>query len=449
MQNKLLDILNSMIDLLRLETIKKKQLVPCCQELEEFLLENFKNVPEPEERIFSRYSEDERLRQLENQIQKVQNKPECGMIEAVSLFQDKLREFLKKYKFGFLRSCCLSNGKTLEVEIGCSITKGSGFHEHDVSDRIEFDLQMNFLKGLGINVTYEDIENQGKVYLVADGKTMEVIYDLLQIELKAWYIRLDVLENHDGIREINKIRFYVSPENLLEKDWTTPEIVLPSDKDCFNPDEVNYIYHNIKQMNHSYDMISEVENMIPTCYSLMKSYFSDICEIVGFDGLIMQERQARRNKIREQSKEIKEKERELGKAVCGNGLNEVFQNLQTRLEKEIFEKTNFQCLKMKVTPHNVEMEFSFATGYFFRSKEMKQMTDDELRSVLDCSEGSISDEDIHVLCTEKNMNYLQDTASECVPCSLITGTDVQNHWSLGYNYIRKFTLTTDNLSVLF
>lgn len=447
-EEKLIDILNSTIKVLNNDNVTKQSLIPYCEKIETFLLNDFKNIEEPETIQLFRYDTNERLSQINDKIKKFKDKPECCIFEAVKVCQEQIHKFLDVYHIGFNRNISLQNNGYLKVEIGCLITKHNEFHENDLSSKIKLQLQMETLQNLGINISYKNIDELTEPEIVADSNSIDALYTLLGKELNAENIKMDIIE-FEGRRSINKIYFSVYVKDLFSNQWEMPDIVLKSKENCLNPDEIGSIYYDIKEINHAYGTINMIEDISQTCVSLIKSHFSNICKVIGFNGEIKKEYDKKYSEIRKLNDEIRKKELELGNMICENDIDGILKNAFSMIEKIVFEKTNFRSTLIKATPYNIIANFTFATG-FNLNRKMKQMTDEEIRNMYDCSkEGTIRDEDLFLLCTERNLKTLEDTITSNIPLSTITDMNIKNHWSIKQNYINNFSLSIDNLNVLF
>ena len=94
---------------------------------------------------------EDRIKELDYQLSNLSSGPEM-LAEAVRLGEDKMRLFLKNYNIGFLRNISLNQSGMFIVEIPCSITKHTAFHDKDYSKQIEFNHQMEVLESIGLEI---------------------------------------------------------------------------------------------------------------------------------------------------------------------------------------------------------------------------------------------------------------------------------------------------------
>lgn len=435
----ILDKLNEMIVLLKVEEPQKKDFFPILQELDDFFVEDFKDVAEPPERIFFRYNEDDKLREIERKMKLLEENPECCLLEGVRFCEDKMRRFLEKYHIGFAKDFYAKENGTFFVNLACLITSMDSFHQETATKELKEQFQMDLLRSKGIQV--ENNKKLNHKEILATTESMDALSMLLEEELDAHILKIQLRE-FEGVRTVDRIEMYVKPEIFFEKDWQPYEITFNNNEDVLNPNEVGLIYHNLKELYSAYNNISFMKE---TCVSLVKSQFTEICRVIGFEGKIFHEKDDKSKPIREKNQLIREREAELG-SLIQNTFKESTEKVSARVKKEVYELLNFDVREIQFTPHQLLMRFVFATGPNW--DRFKQMDDEELKNLYDTNDGTIDDEDMLIACSERNQRTLEEKMNYLYNGVVITEMNVQNHWSTRMNSIKGFTASLDNLNAL-
>lgn len=438
-ENFVLEKGNEIIQFLRREEPKKKDFFPLLQELDDFFVKEFRDIKEPADRVFFRYNEDERLQDIERKIVLLEKNPECCLLEGVKFCEDKMRRFLKKYHIGFVKDFYAKENGTFFVNLACLITSTDSFHEETATKELKEQFQLDLLRSKGIKVERNEKLNHNEI--IATTESMDALDKLLTEELNAQILKIQLRE-FGGVRSVDKIEMYVKPEIFFDKDWSPYEIILESKEDTLNPNEVGHLYHELKEMFSSYQNISFMEE---TCVSLVKSHFTDICRVVGFEGKIFHEKEDKSKPIREKNQLIREKEVKLG-SMMKSSFKESAERVSKRINKEIYELLNFNVLNIELTPHQLLIKCSFATGPNWNG--YKQMTDEELKILYDTNDGTIDDENMLIECSERNQRTLKEKMNSLYSEVVLTELNVQNHWSNKMNSIKGFTASLDNLTAL-
>lgn len=427
---------NKMIELLKETEPQKKNFHPILQKLDDAFWVDFREVKEPEDKIFFRYNEDERMQDIERKEKLLQSRPECCMFEAVKYCENKLHHFLEQYHIGFLHDFDLQESGMFYVDLACMITNMDSFHQESATKEIKAQLQLELLEKKGIQIHYNTKFNHHEIS--ATTESIDSVLKLLREEMDAHILDMK-LRDYKGFRSLNSISFYVDADILFEKDWTPIEVVLEKKEDVLNANEIGLFYHNLKELNSA---VSYMEINKELSVSIIKSLFSEICKLTNYDGKIFQEIDGQRKPIRDKNILIHEKEAELG-SMMKTVIKDAVKRFSAQMKKNIYEKLNFDMRKFTVTPHQVKVDFSFSTGPNF--DKLKQLTDEELYSLYDTNNGTIDEEDMLVLCTERNQKTLENEISELYPGIVITDLDVKNHWSVRHNAIKGFTVSLDRI----
>lgn len=428
--------INKMIPILNKEKPQKTEFHSYLQVLDDAFYEDFKDVKKPEERPFFRYDEDTRLKEIERKEKMLSSNPECCLLEAVKYCQEKMRHFLEKYNIGFLKDFYLQESGIFFVEIACMISNMDSFHLETATKELKEQFQLDLLNSKGIQVHYNTEFNHNEIS--ATTESIDAVLNLLKEELNARILAMK-LRDYKGFRNLDKVSFYVDADILFEKDWKPIEIVLNKEEDTLNANEIGQFYHCLNELNSA---ASYMEFNKETSVSLMKSLFTEICSLANFEGKIFHEVDDERRPIREKNGLIHQKEANLG-FMMKNVVKNAVKELSTKMKKSVYEKLNFDMRKFKVTPYQILVDFSFSTGPNW--EKMKQLTDEELYEMYDTNHGTIDDEDILILCTERNQKTLESELTELYPSSIITTLEVQNHWSIKQNAIKGFTLSLDKV----
>lgn len=448
MKEKVKENINNILCLLNSEQdIQKKDLHSNLLKLNNVLEEILKDFIPNEDRFSNlfRYNEDERLSQVENKIENFKLKPELSLFEGIKFCETKLYNFLDVYHIGFKKSFELNSYGFFEVEIGSLITRKNSFHDKEVSEEIHFDLQMDNLRLVGIDIDYEK-GKKGDVNILA---TENSINNLKKI-LKEFGVRLlkFTFKDNDGILVLDNIKFKIHPNDLLKSNYKMPKIELNCDENIINPDEKISIIYDLKELWSAYLTYIEVQQCKDSCGSIIKSLFTSICNKVKFNCSITNIENKKHEKIKEKNILIRKKEEELGSLLNGDFIKNTTKNIYDKLNKIGYETINFRCQDIKITKYSIQADFIFSTSFCFE-QNIKELDEETIRKIFDCNKGNLDEESLKILATEKNMNTLSIITKTNIPSSLITNYNIENHWSIQKNYIRSFTLSFDNLNGLF
>ncbi len=439
MENIVLDKLNEIIQLLQHQEPKKADFIPMLQDLDNLFVEEFKDVSEPPERMFFRYNEDEHLSEIERKMDLLKTNPECCLLEAVKYCENKMHRFLDKYHIGFAKEFYLIESGTFFVKLSCMITSIDSFHQETATKELKEQFQLDLLRNKGIDVEFNKHMNHNEIK--ATTESIDAVLNLLKEELEARILKIQLRE-FKGFRNVDSIEFYVDSHIFFEKDWDPIEIVLETKEDSLNPNEIGLVYHNVKDLYSAYQSIGFMKE---TCVSLVKSHFTEICRTIGFEGKIFHEKDDKSKPIREKNQLIREKEAKLG-LMMKDVVKDATSKTCNKIKKEVYELLNFDAREIKITPHQLSIRFAFATGPNFEKYE--QLSDEKLYELYDTNNGTIDDEDLLILCSERNQKTLEEKLTHLYPGITITELDVQNHWSIKANSIKGFTVSLDNLNVL-
>lgn len=449
MKEKVKEIINNIFSLLNSEeSIQKKDLHSNLLELNNILEEILKDFVPNENRFANlfRYNEDDRLAQIEHKIENFKLKPELSLLEGIQFCENKLNEFLDVYHIGFKKSFELNSSGFFEVEIGSLITRKNSFHDNEVSEEIHFDLQMDNLRFVGIDIDYEK-GKKGDVNILATENSINNLRKILT-EFGARLLEFTFRAGVDDILVLHKIKFKIKPNDLLKGNYNMPKITFNCDKNIVNPDEKFSIIHDLKELWSAYLTYIEVEQCKDSCGSLIKSLFASVCNKVEFNCSITNSENEKYQKIREKNLLIRKKEKELGSLINGDFIKDTTKTIYQKLNKIGYETVNFRCRDLKITQYSIQADFIFSTGFCFE-KEIKELSEEEIRKIFDCNDGNLDEESLKVLATEKNMETLSSIIGINIPSSLIVNYNIENHWSIRQNYIKGFTISLDNLNGLF
>lgn len=278
---------------------------------------------------------------LENNLKKMKENSYLGLFEGIGKYQQILYEFLSIYHIGFLSDFYLMSSGLFKVVIPILISKPS-FSQTPCSDKINFDEQLETLEKEGI------ILRKGKRDKITIPATNINKVKLLLEKIEAKHIKIDIKEDDELI--LDRISFFVSPDSLDKFTEEKTKFVLPiSDKP--NADEIENIYKMLK------DMASAIVNakeptLKDVCGSLLKSYFSNICDILGINTILQQEQKEKYKKDKEFNKKQKELKSQISKLISGKTISQTIKKLNKNLDMFLNKEIDFHISQLEITPFN-------------------------------------------------------------------------------------------------
>lgn len=425
--------------------LEKKELHPYLETINSFLEEYFKDFVYENNTInLFKYDEDERLSQIEYNIENFSKHPELGLFEGINYCKDKLRNFLDVYHIGFIKKFKFNKFGWFEVEIASLITKHSSFHNKDFSKQIKFDLQMETLKNEGIETNYEKGKTKD-INIIATESTLQNLKRLFS-NLGAKLIKF-VLQEEDDVLTLDRMFFRIKPEDLSSKDYSMPEVILSSDENIINPDERNFIFHEFQELWDSFSTFQTYEPCKNSCYGIIMSAFAHICKTCKFECSIFEKEENKHKAIREKNLLIKNKKQELGEKISSDIMKQTINKLYNKMNKFGYENFHFYCKEIYSSEWQLEVIFDFTSECY--EMDITPIEEETLKQIFECSNGSLEDESLKILATNNNFALIEKIIKENIPNATISNFDIQNHWSIGVNYINAFTIEIDNLNGLF
>lgn len=286
---------------------------------------------------------------LENNLNQIKKNPTLGLFEGIEKYKEIMQQFLTIYHIGFLSEFSLKMSGMIEVVIPVLISKPS-FSTTPCSDKINFEEQLSTLEKEGIMLK-KGKRNQ----VIIPASNIDAIKLLLE-KIEAKHIKIEIRQESELI--IDKISFIVNPKSLDSFNEKKESFIFPvSDK--LNVDEIENIYKLLKDMAHAAQNAKE-ESLKDVCGSLLKSYFSNICDILGIETKIQQAQKEKYKRDKEENIKKKELKSEIAKFVSAENLAEIAKavnkNLDTFLNSNIdfhiskFSVSSYETIKVSIMP---------------------------------------------------------------------------------------------------
>lgn len=286
---------------------------------------------------------------LENNLNQIKENPTLGLFEGIEKYREIMQQFLTIYHIGFLSEFNLKPSGMIEVIIPALISKPS-FSATPCSDKINFEEQLATLEKEDIMLK-KGKRNQ----VIIPASNIDAIKLLLE-KIEAKHIKIEVRQESELI--IDKISFIVNPKSLDSFNEKKESFIFPvSDK--LNVDEIENIYKLLKDMAYAAQNAKE-ESLKDVCGSLLKSYFSNICDILSIETKIQQAQKERYKRDKEENIKKKELKSEIAKFVSAENLAEIAKavnkNLDTFLNSNIdfhiskFSVSSYETIKVSIMP---------------------------------------------------------------------------------------------------
>ena len=254
---------------------------------------------------------DVRLSRTHAKLAAFNSNKSIGLGDFVQYASDLMDSFLKQYYFGYCSEFSLN-------EFGCfSITISSLLHtrfsDNKASNKLLFEKQLATLAALGL-IVKED--NRCPHYQFLDNDENRRIISEILIERGARMLSFKSI--NDKIREFS---FVISAEEIVNFACDDVFDNLPTNENELNADEfaqlkdlTSQIPMSLSQIHYYHQTMEDnaYNNMVNTCGFVAESCFSQICEIVGYHGVIFQRIKNRFVKERSANMQIHELQKDIG-----------------------------------------------------------------------------------------------------------------------------------------
>ena len=384
-----------------------------------------------------RFSTDERLEQIETKKRLAEANPESALQEVVKLQLAALDNFLKKYHIGFCQEATISEYGTVHVSMPCLITCPIAT-DKKVSARKTFEMQLAFLKNEGF--VLKTGKHSGP-YLVNCEQNMRLITELLSSR------GCKGLEFRIRDDKIDKIKFVINVVDLHNMDEDTSKISLAVSEEL-NADEIAGIKKLCSEMGFAESSVFCLgKDMSSTCGSLIESYFSDICKIVGYSGVISQRVEARHKDSREKNQRIRDIENEIGTLVSPENIKGYLSDIQTRLNSMSAKNICFSARDFNVDRYGlVNVKFRYITNpiMYMVSNCMDEAT---LKDNFNMNYGNRDDETLYMVDDYENKIKIENILKKFIPSINLKSFSVDKRD--GAYVITEFTAFIDNILDLF
>lgn len=422
------------------ETILKISLHSYIENINKILEDDFKGIEYERQTFkFGNMTQDERLISLNEKINNIKSNPNLCFMEGLRYCQNKIRNFLSYYNIGYCSDFSYSNN-TFKVEIGCNISNRSIMHDKNISKKIIFQQQLKVLKDYGFDL---DIIKEISAKLKVTSNNIELLKKLLE-SIGARYVRVKYVDNKDEFY-IDKIQFYISMENLKQLDYK-PFVFDFEITENLNDDEKSFLITEFKELYSAYQSYYEIDQAKEPCFYIIKNCLSHICKTLNIQCSFCKDYIEKMNKNLEIANTIKEKEDELGTLITKEILSNGFKTIEHNLNQLCCSNFGYKSLDLNCYEHYIISDFHLANKYLL-DEDIEIISDDDLKLKLDCNNGTIEDEDIKILATDKNLEYLKNFFLTRFNCK-IKNFDIDYDMDTNKLFIRKFTIVFYNIQDL-
>lgn len=389
----------------------------------------------------------ERLEELEAKLSTLTSGPEM-LTEAVLLGEDKMRQFLKKYNIGFLKSIKLNQSGIFTVEVPCLINNHSSFHNKDYSKKVEFEYQLDLLKSLGFELCESKLAGNKSPAILATQKSLDAMEKLIS-DLGGMGLH-QTLSTYKGQTTIRGIEFRINPKILYDFDETPVKITCAVSENL-NADELLHLAHELRELISVLKDYSDkdLEKAHSACKNIILHTFSTICDIVELETPILKSVKDSHADSRRINELVREKEELIKQAVEPEKIKDFAEKVISKIEKFGAEKIGFSCLDIEVN-HGLTANLRYdLCGYIFCAhydEEVENITKEKLMETFEMYPGEFDDENLVILNTKENIDKLNELLISTFDGARISNIEVGYKDFVGY-YIQKISVTFPNLNV--
>jgi hypothetical protein len=248
-----------------------------------------------------RHPTDFRLEAAKNRLAAFSSNKEVGLIDFVKHARNIMYNFLEVINLGHIKEMSLDNSGRFNVKIGCMLHQ-SGI-ENNASEKRRFEDQLRRISDLGLK--FEKVSGLNS-YRFLDNDTNRSIVRQILSDRGASLIKINAYRE-----EIDEISFTLDPKNLHKFTENPVDYTLPKTNEL-NDDEMLQMKKLIGETLFSLAFIHGNPDMLQTCARVAESSFSQIEEIVGYEGSILKRIRERYAKERSANMSIREIEKEIG-----------------------------------------------------------------------------------------------------------------------------------------
>lgn len=262
-----------------------------------------------------------------------------GIAEFVTYANRVVYNFLNFWKIGNVHSMYMDDDARLQVEISCLI-HGRLVSDTPNADKKIFEEQLNRLSEHGF--VFEKVKNMGHYQMLDTDANRALLNEMLEARGRNIFIT----SSRGYIRRIN---LTISPHQLPL--WRVDE-TKKQEKNTSNDmtdDEYNLIGKLIKEIPHSLHMASYDSSMGKSCCGVAESYFSQLCDIVGFEGKISKTLHARYKEERAANLRSREIEKEIGSSFPAEMCYHVISKLKVNATRFCVENLHSTIRNLKIS----------------------------------------------------------------------------------------------------
>ena len=242
-----------------------------------------------------------RLDDAQKRLAAFEANKEVGLCDFVKQARNIMYDFLQAIKLGHIHSIHMDNSGLFHIEISCMLHE-SGL-ESNTSTKAKFADQLKRLSDMGLEV--ESAKGFGHYKFNDTDNNRAVIRDILASRGASL---IKICSRRD---DIDLVSFALNPTDLAKFTEAQVDYTLPV-TDELNDDEMIKLKKLMSEIPSSLSFIKESPDMLQTCGYVAESSFAEICDIVGFDGIVSKRVRERHAKERAANMNIHEIEKEIG-----------------------------------------------------------------------------------------------------------------------------------------
>ena len=346
-------------------------------------------------------SEDDRLKQAEEKQAKASTTPGIVTSEYVQSLRNIMLDFLKTYIFGWNNDFSMGENGLLQVEIICSV-HNMAESDSPASDKINLENHLEFMRNEGFKL---EKNRFGDWTYPASQTNLDLIQNILK-DRGAKLLKVEL--KYDTIY---KVSFMLKPENI-GNFLVDSEKVLLEVSDEINDDEYIRLQRLCGHLNSSISYAKSMKSMLATAGSLVESYFSEICEILNYNGTIRKRVFDRHSEARDKNQRIREISQNIAN-IAPETAKEAIKDAKDRFDGFLNKNIGLGITDFYIDQYGiVNVKISHVQKYFCKHE---LLSEEKTSKIFETTGDSRRNEDFYLLDTMDNKEKLEFLISWNIP----------------------------------
>ena len=310
-------------------------------------------------------------------------------------------DFLKTYIFGWNNDFSMGENGLLQVEIICSV-HNMAESDSPASDKINLENHLEFMRNEGFKL---EKNRFGDWTYPASQTNLDLIQNILK-DRGAKLLKVEL--KYDTIY---KVSFMLKPENI-GNFLVDSEKVLLEVSDEINDDEYIRLQRLCGHLNSSISYAKSMKSMLATAGSLVESYFSEICEILNYNGTIRKRVFDRHSEARDKNQRIREISQNIAN-IAPETAKEAIKDAKDRFDGFLNKNIGLGITDFYIDQYGiVNVKISHVQRYFCKHE---LLSEEETSKIFETTGDSRRNEDFYLLDTMDNKEKLEFLISWNIP----------------------------------